>query len=132
MTHQVFQEVKADKSISWRETIGSLSFGAKVDSGALQIADLLAYICYRTECEKIENNHGSEAVYITDFEVDLIYACGITILKHLIEPRDMSALRQNYLRKRKRPVFERAQVDMSHFEIDPTSYEARYAGLRAP
>ncbi len=129
---RVFEEVKADRSIPWRETIGSLSFGAKKKSGALQIADMLAYICYQVECEKIEDGQDSNEVYVSNFEIDLIAACGITILRHLIEPRDMTTLRQNFMRKRKRPVFERANIDFYNFSIEPSSYYAKYAGLRAP
>jgi Protein of unknown function (DUF3800) len=128
---RVFQEIKADKSLRWRETIGSLSFGEKRQSGALQIADMLAYLSYRMACEAIEDGLSDQS-YVSDFEFDLVEACGLTILEHLIEPNDMMNLRRNYLRKQKLPVFEKARIDVKNYTVTPASYEARYAGLRAP
>jgi hypothetical protein len=56
----------------------------------------------------------------------------------MIEPKDMNSMRANFLRKRKLPIFGNAYLNggLTFFNggqliVEPSSQEARYAGLRS-
>jgi Protein of unknown function (DUF3800) len=127
---RVFDETKNDKTIPWRRSIGSLSFGTKQDSPALQAADLLAYCSYREEREIIEDGSPDGTKFYDGIDMELVYGCGLTILEHRIYPDDLKALRQNFLRRHKRPVFGHARMDAFGPDIDPSSHYAQHARMR--
>jgi Protein of unknown function (DUF3800) len=127
---RVFDEIKNDKAIPWKDAIGAVSFGTKQDSPALQAADLLAYCSFCEECELIELGGPANAKFYDGIDMELIYGCGLTVLEHRIHADDLKTLRQNFLRKRKRPVFGHARLDISGLEVDPSSHYAQNAGLR--
>ena len=129
---RVFQEIKRDTKLPWRHNIGSLSFGFKQDSPALQAADLLAYYSFRQECQAIEYGVSTDHKYVTSdgIEIELVYGCGLTMLEQRVLPDDLMTLRKNFLRKNKRPVFSQARVDIIGPDIDPSSLYASGAGLR--
>jgi hypothetical protein len=127
---RVFNEIKKDRTVPWRDSIGSLSFGAKQDSCALQAADLLAYCSFQDERYLAEGDSPNDMKLADGIDTELVYGCGLTIIEHRIQPEDLKTLRQNFLRKRKRPVFGHATMDVFGPEIDPKSHYARNAGLR--
>lgn len=128
---RVFNEMKTDKSYRFRHSIGSLSFGNKPDSPALQAADLLAYCGFLDECEMIDFDDTEYSKAYDSFDVEFIYRCGLTLLEHRVEPKDLTAMRQNFLRKHKVPVMGRARLDLG-YEIEPSSSYAENARLRIP
>ena len=50
---RVFSDMKSDKRVAHRHLLGTISFGEKKDFPALQAADMLAYLFYCTEYEKL-------------------------------------------------------------------------------
>jgi hypothetical protein len=116
---RVVKELRDDPSLPWRDAIGTLTFAPKKQFGALQAADMLAYWAYRIQCALIQGDL-YEMMDSADFELDLIQ-CGITVLDHIITPYDLMNLRQNFLRKKKRPVFGIAQMDHRLFAVGPSS-----------
>jgi hypothetical protein len=110
---RVFNEIKADRKILWRSAIGSLTFGTKEDFPALQAADMLAYWLNKAKCHGLAERRN----YISYFESQL-HKAGLTILDHVI---DLKNMRQNFLRKRKKPIFGIAELDNTDWKIDPTS-----------
>lgn len=127
---RVFNEMKADKNLQGRHNMGFLSFGTKPDSPALQAADLLAYMSYTDVCETIEDYPDSTGKYLGEIDLALIGGCGLTILENAIAPEDLKTIRQNFLRKNKKPIFRRAYLNCFPYEIGPESPYAQYAGLR--
>jgi hypothetical protein len=113
---RVFNEIKGDQHFPWRGAIGSIAFGTKEDFPALQAADLLAYWLNKAECKRLS----TQKRYVSYFESELRKA-GITILDHLISPDDLKNMRQNFLRKHKKPIFGKAGVDNTSWEIESTS-----------
>ena len=104
---RVFAEMKEQKSYLWSRSIGAMSFGTKPDFPALQSADLIAYWFYKTEMEKITKNIDDPFV-ISGMEMELAN-CGLQIMEHIITPLDLANLRQNFLAKHKRKVFDRVR-----------------------
>jgi hypothetical protein len=127
---RVFNEMKNDKNFRYRHSIGSISFGSKQESPALQAADMLAYSSYQDEREAAENG---VSLYLSrdSLDVELIWGCGLTLLQHRIQPKDLMTIRKNYLRKNKQQVFGRAVIDYT-MEIEPSSHYAQNARLRVP
>lgn len=127
---RVFDEMKSDKGFRFRHSIGTLSFGAKQESPALQAADLLAYSSYQDECEAIKS--GLERYLGWDsLDLDLVLDCGLTLIEHRIQAKDLTTMRQNFLRKNKKPIFIKARLDFGE-EIEPSSHYAENARLRVP
>jgi hypothetical protein len=61
------------------------------------------------------------------------------VIENLIHPKDLTSMRENFLRKKKLPIFSHAFLDGGiaalkggPLTIEPSSLEARYAGLRSP
>ena len=114
---RVFSELKNDKEIPWRENMGSVSFISKQDSPALQAADMLAYWSYRSA---FNNCRYHEEGHISRFELEILFS-GLTTVDHLIRPEDLTTLRQNFLRKKKKPVFGLSRLDYGPLIVEPSS-----------
>jgi Protein of unknown function (DUF3800) len=117
---RVFNEIKGNKNFSWREAIGSLTFGAKQDFPALQAADMLAYWLNAAECKGLSKQVSEDERYVSYFERELRRS-GLTILDHRISPDDLKNMRQNFLRRRKKAVFGKAGLDNTSWEIESMS-----------
>jgi Protein of unknown function (DUF3800) len=100
---RVFSEVKGTSNYEWAHSIGAMSFGAKGDFPALQAADLISYWFYKTEMIKIANDI-DDPFEISPLEKELA-SLGFAVVEHVITPRDLANLRQNFLAKNKRKVF---------------------------
>lgn len=105
---RIFTEMKSSKSYSWAQSIGAISFGTKADFPALQAADLVSYWFYRTEIEKIREND-EDSFVISGLEGQLAHL-GMGVLQHIVTPRDLANLRQNFLAKKKSQVFNRVDA----------------------
>lgn len=124
---RVFTEIKEDKNLHWRHNIGVMSFASKRDFGALQAADLLAYLSYQDACDEV----AKKLNYFESIDAELAWDCGMTIIGNVISPDDMKNMRMNFLRKNKLPVFQRAShLNGLEWEVHPDSWYAQYAGLR--
>jgi hypothetical protein len=96
---RVFDEYKKEKESTWGSSLGTISFGAKKDVPALQAADFIAYWAYKTEYDILSGRlEDCESSYIEDLLVQL----EISVARHVIMPRDLAILRQNFLAKKKR------------------------------
>jgi hypothetical protein len=122
---RVFNEIKASKTFSWRDAIGSLTFGTKQDFPALQAADMLAYWFYKAACDMFQP--AGDGRYWHNFVEKELVDSGLSVLYHLIDQTTAWNLRQNFRRKSKKPVFGRAILE-SGVIIDPKS---RYTTTRS-
>jgi hypothetical protein len=145
---RVFTELKNQKSYPWSGSIGAISFGTKPDFPALQAADLISYWFYKTEMEKIaaaareednyDNNgwtYDEDGDYwydawtpwdISELEQKLV-RCGISIIEHIIQPRDLANLRQNFLAKNKRKTFDKARAVIRAQDFIPGTWDTESA-----
>ena len=106
---RVFSELKNSTSYQWSNAIGAISFGSKVDFPALQAADLISYWFYKTEMNKISEDI-EDPFEISQLEREMA-SLGFAIVEHVITPRDLANLRQNFLAKRnKRGVFNQVRA----------------------
>lgn len=105
---RVFTDLKGSESYEWSQSIGAISLGTKPDFPALQAADLVSYWFYKTEMEKIANDI-EDPFEISELERELA-GCGLAVIQHVITPLDLANLRQNFLAKRKRKVFNRVNA----------------------
>lgn len=135
---RIFNQIRSDKNIPWRDSLGSVSFMPKRQSAALQAADLLAYWSYQGAYESIRWHESGPS--ITEFEFELILS-KITTLDHKIKPEDLMQMRKNFLRKRKKPVFVDTVLDIIGPIVNASSayvgerphepiYEAQLPSLR--
>jgi Protein of unknown function (DUF3800) len=111
---RVFNEIKEDKELPWREAVGSLTFGKKEDYPALQASDMLAYWFYKTQRRHRAGN------YVSFFESEL-HKSRFTILENVISLNYLTNMRKNFLRKRKKVIFKKAMLDNTQAEIEPDS-----------
>lgn len=96
---RVFDEFKKERESTWGKSLGTISFGAKKDVPALQAADFIAYWAYKTECDILAGDlEEGESSWIEDLLVEL----EISVARHIITPRDLAILRQNFLVKKKK------------------------------
>lgn len=115
---RVFKEIK-NRPGPWRDTIGTLLFGAKQDFPALQAADLLAYCSFQAECYKIETDMPHDGMILDEFHSEML-GIGMEILEHSIKPEDLMNIRKNFLRKKKVPVFAETLLT-PWIAVDPAS-----------
>jgi hypothetical protein len=106
---RVFDELKASKHYDHRSIIGeTVSFATKPDFGALQAADMLAYWAFATE--RWAEDESERGLYVSDFEREILQS-RLQIVEHLITPQDLRQQRENFLRKRKLPVFQQVRLN---------------------
>lgn len=110
---RIFNEIKDNRSLPWRGAIGSLTFGEKQEFPALQAADVLAYWLNDAECKGISEQFPDDGYRWVSFLETELRKSGLTILDHRISPDDLKNMRQNFLRKHKKPIFGKAGLDNS-------------------
>ena len=94
---RVFNEVKADKKLEWRDAMGTLTFGGKDGFPALQAADLFAYWHYKAVSDYLEDEH-SDWDSVNGIESEILDS-GVPIVAHAITANDLRVLRQNHRSK---------------------------------
>jgi hypothetical protein len=135
---RIFEEIQEDRNIPWRDILGSFTVGLKQKSPALQAADYLAYLSYLEVREDIENGHENKVIHLNGIDFELVAGCGLTVIENVIQPKDMTSMRENFLRRKKKPIFERAFLDGGiafarggPLTVEPSAQGARYAGMRS-
>ncbi|UYO48530.1 DUF3800 domain-containing protein [Rhodopseudomonas palustris] len=122
---RIFNDIKSTGQFEWSKSIGSLSFGTKADFPALQAADMISYWFYKTEMEKIEDQI-EDPYEISDLERELA-SLGMVVIDHMITPFDLALLRQNFLAKKKREVFDKVRAVMNIGDHIRGAWDSPYA-----
>jgi hypothetical protein len=116
---RVFNELKDDPNYKARDAIGYMAFGKKRDEPGLQAADALAYWFYRTEVANLKDWNEYEPS-ISPLEVELA-DMGKQIIGCVPTPQCMMEMRQNFLRKNKKPMPIAITLGTIEPMVDPTS-----------
>jgi len=92
---RVFNEFVTNHAVDRRNSVGSFSIINKLDSPALQAADMLAYWIYR-DLKHPDIWSDDTVDFIPEFE---LRRAGLNIYEHLISEQDLVLLRANYYAK---------------------------------
>lgn len=113
---RVFNEMKQDKNFVAKDAIGFMSFGSKRAVPGLQAADAMAYSIYRAEVSNLDDPNYFE---VSDLEYEL-QDMGKGIIGLAASPQCLTDMRQNFLRRNKKPMNPHLYIGASYL-ADPTS-----------
>ncbi|MGE0563896.1 MAG: DUF3800 domain-containing protein [Pseudolabrys sp.] len=115
---RVFKEIREDPNFPVRDAIGFMSFGSKRDVPGLQAADALAYSVYRAEMRNLVDPI-NPYFEVSELEEELD-KMGKEIIGCAASPECLTDLRQNFLRKKKKPMAPHWFLGPTYI-VDPTS-----------